>query len=104
MKILEIIASIHNWLADKDFIWWPFSFLRPTPQTYMSFKMTLIMTGCFSGLSMGMYIVFTLANNIFEISSCINVGLICLVGFFVWFNVITKPLWNVRAKKLSQKK
>ncbi len=104
MKILELIASVHNWLADKDFIWWPFSFLRPTPTTVMTFQMTLTMTACFSGLSVAMYMAFTFVNNMFSISSVVNTGAICFIGFFTWFNLVTKPMWNIRAKKLSQKK
>ena len=26
----------------------------------------------------------------------------CFLGFFLWFALITKPLWNHRAKKLRQ--
>jgi len=102
-KILAFVPVTHNWLADRDFIWWPFSFLRPTPSTTMSFKHTMLMTGCFGGLSFLMFVGFSVVNNMFTASSAVNTFMICFGGFFVWFNLVTKPLWNYRARKLSRK-
>jgi hypothetical protein len=102
-KIFTFVPDFHNWLSDKDFIWWPFSFLRPTPSTLMTLRLTLLMTGCFGGLAFVMFTGFAVVNNIFTVSSAINTLLTCFGGFFVWFNVVTKPLWNYRARKLSKK-
>jgi hypothetical protein len=101
-KILSIIPNIHNWLSDRDFIWWPFSFLRPTPSTIMTFKHTLYMTGCFGGLSFVMFTGFAVVNNMFTVDSCMSTFMICFGGFFSWFNLVTKPLWNYRARRLSK--
>ena len=101
--ILSIIPNAHNWLSDKDFIWWPFSFLRPTPETFMTFKLTFLMTACFGGLSVLMFIGFSVVNNMFTASSAVNTFVICFGGFFAWFNLVTKPLWNYRARQFSKK-
>ncbi len=102
-KLIEIIPNFHNWLSDKDFIWWPFSFLKPAPATIMTFKLTLLMTACFGGLSFLMFTAFAVVNNMFTASSAVNTFFFCFLGFFSWFNLITKPLWNYRAKKLLRK-
>lgn len=100
MKLLNLLATFHNWLSDKDFIWWPFSFLRPDPSEPMTLKLTFLMTLCFGGLSFTMFTFFAIANNAFTFSSAFNTFLFCFVGFFLWFNAITRPLWNIRAKQL----
>lgn len=102
-KLLYIIPNFHNWLSDRDFIWWPFSFLRPTPATIMTFKHTLLMTLCFGGLSFVMFTAFAVINNVFSIESAFSTLLFCFLGFFAWFNLVTKPLWNIRARELSRK-
>jgi hypothetical protein len=103
MKIFDIITDLHNWRSDKDFIWWPFSFLRPLPHVPMTFKLTLTMTGCFGGLAFLMFIVMAIVNNAFNLDYAISVLLIAFGGFFGWFNLVTKPLWNRRALKLNIK-
>jgi len=101
-QILSAFPNAHNWLSDREFIWWPFSFLRPTPSTVMSFSHTLLMTLCFGGLSFLMFVAFAVVNNMFTASSAINTFSMCFGGFFVWFNVVTRPFWNYRARKLSR--
>ena len=100
MKILDTIALFHNWLSDRDFIWWPFSFLRPDPHVLMTFKHTLLMTGCFGGLGFLMFSIMAVMNNAMNVDYALAVFLSCFGGFFLWFNLITKPLWNHRARKL----
>jgi hypothetical protein len=101
-KIFSFIPAVHNWISDKDFIWWPFSFLKPSPATPITFQLTLQMTACFGGLSFIMYVGFTLFHGIFSLSSAFYTLILCLVGFFSWFNLITKPLWNYRARRLKK--
>ena len=103
MKLLKLIAVPHNWLSDKDFIWWPFSFLRPQPHQIMTFSLTLMMTGCFGGLAFIMFTVMSIMNNVFSLTSAFQTLILCLGGFLTWFNLVTKPLWNIRAKSLSLK-
>lgn len=102
-KILELIPNAHNWLSDRDFIWWPFSFLRPEPKTLMSFSHVALMTLCFGGLSFLMFVGFSVVNNMFTASSAVNTFMICFGGFGAWFTIVTKPLWNYRARRLSGK-
>ena len=101
-KFLSIIPNIHNWLSDRDFIWWPFSFLRPSPSTFMTLKHTVYMTGCFGGLSFVMFTGFAVVNNMFSLDSTFITFLMCFGGFFAWFNIVTKPLWNYRARRLNK--
>jgi hypothetical protein len=63
MNPIDLLANFHNWLADKDFIWWPFSFLRPKPQEPMTFKNTLQMTACFGILTFLFFTAFAVLNN-----------------------------------------
>jgi hypothetical protein len=100
-KIIDMIAAPHNWLADKDFIWWPFSFLRPKTTEYITFKHTLLMTLCFAGLSFIMFVCFAVANNALTADSLVSTFMFCFIGFLVWFNGVTKPFWNHRAKRLN---
>ncbi|MGE3609730.1 MAG: hypothetical protein AB7I27_09120 [Bacteriovoracaceae bacterium] len=100
MNPIDLIASIHNWFADKDFLWWPFSFLRPEEKEPITFKHTLLMTGCFGGLTFLMFAIFAVANNMASAENLTLTFIFSFLGFFIWFNLITKPLWNRRATKL----
>lgn len=102
MKIFDIITQFHNWLSDKDFIWWPFSFLKPMPSEVMTFKLTTYMTLCFGGLAFLMFSIMAIMNNAFSFSYGASVFFSCFGGFFIWFNVVTKPLWNRRARVLKK--
>jgi hypothetical protein len=102
MKILDLLTQFHNWLSDKDFIWWPFSFLRPEPQVPMTFKLTLLMTLAFGGLAFGMFSIMALMNNALTFDYAVSIFFTCFLGFFLWFNLITKPLWNRRAHRLKR--
>lgn len=102
MKIFDLIATLHNWLSDKDFIWWPFSFLRPEKDVEMTFKLTTLMTLCFGGLGFVMFTIMSVMNNAVTMDSMVQIFLTLFLGFFVWFNAITKPIWNYRARKLRK--
>ena len=102
MKLLDSVTHVHGWLSDKDFIWWPFSFLRPDPKTAISFKLICLMTMCFAGLSYVMYVVYAVANNALVPDDLIRYFFMFFGGFFVWFNIVTRPLWNRRARLLNK--
>lgn len=104
MKLFDLLTQFHGWLSDKDFIWWPFSFLRPEAHVLMTFKLTSIMTACFGGLAFLMFTVMAVMNNAFTADYAVSVFFTCFGGFFAWFNLVTKPLWNRRARSLSLKK
>lgn len=101
MKLIDLLAAFHNWLSDKDFVWWPFSFLKPEPQVSITFRHTLIMAGCFGGLTFIFFTVFALMNNAFTLNYLMMTLMTCTLGFLLWFNAITRPLWNHRARKLK---
>lgn len=102
MKLLNVLTDFHNWVTDKDFVWWPFSFLRPEPKELMTFKLTMMMTACFSTLAFLMFTALAVANNAFTAGNAMATLLSCFIGFFLWFNLITKPLWNRRARSLQK--
>jgi hypothetical protein len=102
MKLLDLLTLFHNWISDKDFIWWPFSFLRPPAREIITFKLTLLMTACFGGLAFLMFTILAIANNAFTAEYAVSVFLSCFGGFFIWFNLVTKPLWNRRARSLQK--
>lgn len=102
MKLLDLLTDFHNWVSDKDFVWWPFSFLRPTPNELMTLKSTLMMTGCFGGLAFLMFTCLAIANNAFTIGTAVSTLISCFIGFFLWFFFITRPLWNRRARALQK--
>jgi hypothetical protein len=102
MKLFDLITQFHNWLSDKDFIWWPFSFLRPAADVEMTLKLTSLMTVCFGGLSYLFFTIFAVMNNLFTIESSFVTFVSCFGGFFIWFNSVTRPLWNRRARQLKK--
>lgn len=102
MNLLDLLTSFHNWVTDKDFIWWPFSFLRPEAHEIMTFKTTSLMTASFGGLAFVFFTIFAVMNNVFTFSSMVMTFISCFLSFFIWFNAITKPLWNRRARQLQQ--
>lgn len=103
MKILEVIIEFHGRLSDKDFIWWPFSFLRPEKDQEINFSKRLIMTFCFGGASSLMLAGVALLNNAFDLKSQLQTLLTLLLLFFIWFSCVTAPLWNARARRLQKK-
>ena len=102
MKLFDLLTHFHNWLSDKDFIWWPFSFLRPEPHVPMTFKLTSMMTACFGGLAFLMFTSMAIMNNAFTFETALSTFFFCFLGFFIWFNVVTRPLWNRRARALQK--
>lgn len=102
MKLFDLITQFHNWLSDKDFIWWPFSFLRPDANVLMTFKLTSLMTACFGGLAFLMFVIMAVMNNALTFEYIISIFFSCFGGFFLWFNIVTKPLWNRRARALAK--
>lgn len=103
MKAFNVLALFHNWLCDKDFIWWPFSFLRPAPHECITFYQAWLMTLCFGGMTFIIFTVYAIMNNAFDLSAGVLTLISCLLSFFLWFNLITRPLWNRRARMLQQR-
>jgi hypothetical protein len=102
MKIFLPLINFHNWLSDKDFIWWPFSFLRPEKHEPITFKHTLLMTGCFGGFAFLAFSIMAVMNNALTFDYVVSLFVTSFAGFFTWFNLVTKPLWNVRARAFKK--
>ncbi len=100
MKLLDLITDFHNWISDKDFIWWPFSFLRPEKNQPMTMQLILTMAACFSGLGTLMFTAFAVINNMFSASSLFQTLFLSFVLFFLWFTIVTRFFWNRRANRL----
>lgn len=101
MKLLELFTDFHNWVSDKDFIWWPFSFLRPEKNQPITMKLVLTMTVCFSGLGTLMFTVYAVVNNVFTFQGMLQLLTFSFTGFFLWFTFITRTFWNRRAHRLA---
>ena len=101
--VLNKIVDFHGWLSDKDFIWWPFSFLRPAKTEKIDLSKKLMMTLCFAGAGSLMLVTVALMNNAFDLISQLKTLAIIALAFFVWFSLVTAPLWNLRAERLSKK-
>ena len=98
------IAEIHNWLADKDFIWWPFSFMKPEPNELMTISKTNKMTLFFAGSTFLLFMFLNMMDSGFSLKNEFYRLIVLFVSFNLWFNLVTKPLWNIRAKKILARK
>lgn len=104
MRTIERIFYWHNKAADSKFIWFPFHFLKPATNQpigiFLKLKMILcfgIYYGAFAGIRNAL---FSDAKLLVEVTKGIGWG---IVIFTVWFNLVTAPLWNLRANKLNSK-
>ena len=96
------IIQIHNELSDKNFIWFPFIFLKPRPEVKITQARILAMTLCFSlyavlALAIRSYLQGSFSAEMFTMPLIYS----CL-AFFFWFQTVTSTLWNIRAHALSR--
>ena len=102
VNLINRIETLHNAASDSNFVWFPFSFLKPKAAQAITCKRLLKMTLCF-----GLYFNFAyilkkiIMGESIEVSSLVNSQLAFLAAFFLWFNLVTKYFWNRRAKRLS---
>ncbi len=96
------LVDLHNWFVDKEFLWWPFSFLKPEAHEKMTFARTTKMTLFFGGATFLLFLFLSIVNNTFVLTEEFYRFVLFFSMFGVWFNFITKPLWNIRAKKLKK--
>ena len=104
MKLLDLFTNFHGWVSDKDFIWWPFSFLRPAKHDPITMKLVLQMSLCFSGLGTIMFTAFAIVNNVFSVSTMFQTLFFSFLAFFIWFTLVTRTFWNRRARFLNTSK
>lgn len=97
------IEEWHNKASDLDVIWFPFTFLKPKPAQLIDIKRLLVMAPLF-----GLY--FNAGNQLRRylfskpvlLENVLWDQLYWTIGFFVWFNLVTARLWNIRARRLSK--
>jgi len=97
---MKYLANIHNWFLDFDFFWWPFSILKPQPNELITWKKVSHMSLAFGLLIWAFIGIYSLMQMGFNLSFLITNLFGSVVGLFLWFGFITKPLWNHRAKRL----
>ena len=103
-KAMEAIVYWHGKVSDTNYIWFPYLFLKPAPSESISLiKSTFIMAplwGLYMGLPYGLYFMYSQGWSISDTGLLVaKFGL-----FFVfWFNIVTRPLWNSRAKQIQSK-
>lgn len=67
-------------------------------------QIVMMMTTCFGGLAFLMFTVFAVINNALTADAVLITFISCFLGFFLWFALITRPLWNIRVRQLRSRK
>jgi len=101
---MSAIANFHNWFVDKDFLWWPFAWMRPAKNELMTFKKTGQIALAFGGLITAIFIGLSIMEGRFSFEYLFYLALMSFGFFWIWFSFVTKPLWNVRVYELRIKK
>jgi hypothetical protein len=96
----EKIIDGHSKLSDMKAIWFPFYFLRPPSHKRISLYRTLVMAPCFGAfftlLIFIKRLIFKLPEDTLYLSNILILFAQATLGFFLWFNLVTRPLWNSR--------
>lgn len=99
----EKFLQRYHHLADQDFIWFPFLFLRPRPEQTIELGRLLSMSVCF-----GLYgaALWPLKQWIMDQEISWQGGWVFALKsfsfFLFWFTLVTRPLWNQRARQLQK--
>ena len=92
-------------ISDTNYIWFPYLFLKPLPSEKISIiKSTLVMPplwGIYMGYPTGF--TFFFSEGWGERELIVYVGKFTLF-FVIWFNIVTRPLWNLRADRSKNKR
>lgn len=99
---MKYLALIHNWFIDFDFCWWPFSILKPLPHELITWKKVTHMSLCFGLLIWGFIAVYSLLQTGLNLSFLLTNLFASVLSLFLWFGLVTKPLWNYRARRLGR--
>ncbi len=106
MSPLDRLTTSHGRLSDLKLIWWPFLFLKPeSAGTPITWRRLLLMIPCFSAwILVGWLLRELLVGNLgsLRLADLARVYGILLIIFTLWFNLVTAPLWNRRARSLSE--
>ncbi|MCB0366192.1 MAG: hypothetical protein H6624_15150 [Bdellovibrionaceae bacterium] len=102
--MIKSLINFHNRLSDKDFIWFPFTVLRPRPEVTISQPRVWLMTICFSSYGLLVLILKSLAFGSSPYPGLGQDYFLLFIGFFLWFQFVTAPLWNQRAQTIAVRK
>jgi hypothetical protein len=96
---LKKIAELHFELSQKNFIWFPFIFLKPASHQTLKHKKVLLMSLCFGTYFYLMQLVWSVLLTKPD-KLVIKSGelLFYITLFFLWFECVTRPLWNYSIK------
>ncbi|MFT4547865.1 MAG: hypothetical protein ACI8XO_002245 [Verrucomicrobiales bacterium] len=102
MSLSDRITESHGRLSDLKVVWWPFLFLKPpSASTPITLGRMAVMVICFAGwLMIGLILrelIFGEPRSL-TLEKLLSLYGYGIVGFSVWFNLVTRPLWNRRAR------
>lgn len=102
-KLFSSFMRHYHALSDKDFIWFPFTKLRPAPHEAIGLPKLLLMVLCFAlyGALLWPLKQWILRAPITR-EGWLWFTLKCGVFFLVWFSCVTRPLWNQRARSVKR--
>jgi hypothetical protein len=97
---LDFIEKWHNRASDTRFVWFPFEKLRPKKTEQISVVRRALMAVSF-GTYCGVFIALRhfLWNQSLSLAATGATTLTVIAAFFLWFNLVTAPLWNRRARR-----
>ena len=95
------LERFHNWASDSDFVWFPFVWLKPKSKKVLISRqksvMMALLFGTYGAVLFGLKnLIFNEKNFFYSLGDTIPYF---ILGFLVWFNAVTLPLWNRRAIK-----
>ena len=102
MRFLDRLTTFHNRLSDTPLVWWPYGFLRPARQDPITFIRTLVMAPCFALYFLLAYLARqVIFDDPIVLAALPTLYLRLCAGFVIWFNAVTRPIWNRRARHIS---
>jgi hypothetical protein len=102
MTVFQKICEYHFKLSQTDLVWFPFLFLRPKSDQEISHQRVLLMSLCFAVFAYALYILRRVFSPEGFIVSAQELFYF-FVGFFFWFELVTRPLWNYWVRKFIRK-
>jgi hypothetical protein len=99
---MKKLILFHYHLSQQNFVWFPFLFLKQKKGTLMEVKKTILLAFCFALYGSAFFLLkdFLLAQKSPELLYFFHYFKWSLAVFLVWFNLVTRPLWNQAVKIL----
>ncbi len=100
MTFLDRLTRFHGRLSDLRAVWFPFLFLKPaSSEVPITWKRLSAMIPCFGGwLFLGWMIRERIVGDSHSPAVIAKTLVYMMIGFAIWFNVVTAPLWNRRIR------